>query len=140
MAVPRPRRPNPPFEVSTRNRVPADTDVVKTKARLDLDALMHDLMLVGFVGLVGWSFVGAFGTFMGLLRVAPEASLRFLLAILVLVFSRRTYWELREWHWRKLSPEQRFGFSNPLREQPRASELSAQLGRVVTTGSSQAQG
>ena len=48
---------------------------------------------------------------MGVLRISPQATLRFLLAVLVLVFARRTYWELREWRWRRLPPDERFGFS-----------------------------
>jgi hypothetical protein len=30
--------------------------------------------------------------------ISSQATLRFLLAVLILVFSRRTYRELREWH------------------------------------------
>jgi hypothetical protein len=45
------------------------------------------------------------------------------LAVLILVFARRTYWEVREWRWGKLPPDERFGFSNPLAEHPRTSEL-----------------
>jgi hypothetical protein len=54
--------------------------------------------------------------------VSPQPTLRFLLAILVLVFARRTYWELREWRWRRLPPDERFGFSNPLWGHPGAIE------------------
>jgi hypothetical protein len=39
------------------------------------------------------------------------------------VFARRTYWELQEWHWRRLPPDERYGFASPIREHPRASEL-----------------
>ncbi len=42
---------------------------------------------------------------------------------MILVFARRTYWEVREWRWGKLPPDERFGFSNPLAEHPRAAEL-----------------
>ena len=52
----------------------------------------------------------------GYVEVSPPATLRFLLAVLILVFARRTYWELREWRWGKLSPDERFGFSNPMAE------------------------
>src|SRR6266516_3578974 len=67
------------------------------RVRIDFDDLMRHLMMVGFFALVAWTLVGAYGTLMGLLNVAPEATLRFLLSVLILVFSRRTYWEIREW-------------------------------------------
>jgi ABC-type molybdate transport system substrate-binding protein len=83
-----------------------------------------------------WSLTGAIGLLAGLVTLAPEATLRFLLAVLVLVFSRRTYWELREWRWRKLPPDERFGFANPLFVQAGSSDHSVRS----ATGASQPQG
>jgi hypothetical protein len=60
---------------------------------------------------------------LGLLQISPSATLRFLLAVLVLVFARRTYWEVQEWHMRRLPPDERFGFANPIWEHARASEI-----------------
>jgi hypothetical protein len=80
----------------------------------DFDLLMREMTLLGFAGLLVWSLTSAIGLLAGLVTLAPQATLRFLLAVLVLVFSRRTYWELREWRWRKLPPDERFGFANPL--------------------------
>src|SRR5437870_6016556 len=108
--------------------------------RLDFDDLMRHLMMVGFFALIAWTLVSGYGILMGLLNVAPEATLRFLLSVLILVFSRRTYWEIREWRSRKLSPDERFGFANPLFERPRASELAVQVGAAGATGAQQAQG
>jgi hypothetical protein len=41
----------------------------------------------------------------------------------VLVFARRTYWEVQEWRWRRLPPDERFGFADPIWEHARASEI-----------------
>ena len=111
------------------------------RLRIDFDDLMRHLMIVGFFALVAWTLVGAYGTLMGLLNVAPEATLRFLLSVLILVFSRRTYWEIREWRSRKLSPDERFGFANPLFERPRANEqVAVRVGGVTVTEAQQARG
>ncbi len=110
------------------------------RVRIDFDDLMRHLMMVGFFALVAWTMVSAYGILMGLLNVAPGATLRFLLSVLILVFSRRTYWEIREWRSRKLPPDERYGFANPLSERPRANELAMQVGAVDATGAQQAQG
>jgi hypothetical protein len=94
---------------------------VVTKARVDFDDLMRQLMLVGFAALMAWSLTGVVGIISGSFGIEPTAALRFLLAILVVVFARRTYWEIREWRWRRTSPDDRFGFSSPLWETPRMS-------------------
>jgi hypothetical protein len=107
--------------------------------RVEIDRLLRDLMVVGFIGLVAWTMVGAFGTLMGLLMVQPEATLRFLLAVSILVFSRHVYWDLLEWRRHKLPPEERYGFSNPVRERPRAEELPHELEGESAPGSSQAE-
>ena len=65
--------------------------------------------------LAGWSLAAIVGVVSGVRsRVEPHATLRFLLAVLVLVFARRTYWEFAEWRWRHLPDDDRFGFANPL--------------------------
>src|SRR5262245_27163143 len=95
---------------------------MSARAKVDFDILMRHLMLLGFAALAAWTVVSATGLAMGVLRISPQATLRFLLAVLVLVFARRTYWELREWRWRRLPADERFGFSSPIWEHPRASE------------------
>ncbi len=91
--------------------------------RFDFDELMRLLAVIGFVALATWVMASSFGVISGYLAVSPPATLRFLLAVLILVFARRTYWELREWRWGKLPPDERFGFSNPLAEHgPAATE------------------
>jgi hypothetical protein len=110
------------------------------RGRIDFDDLMRHLMMVGFFALIAWTLISAYGILMGLLNVAPDATLRFLLSVLILVFSRRTYWEIREWRNRKLTPDERFGFANPLFERPRAAELAVQVGAPAATGAQQAQG
>jgi hypothetical protein len=94
------------------------------RAQVDFDALMRHLMVVGFAALAAWTLVSTAGLALGIVRISPLATLRFLLAVLVLVFSRRTYWELREWRWRRLPPDERYGFASPIWEHPRASELA----------------
>jgi hypothetical protein len=83
-------------------------------AHLDLDELMRHLMVLGFVALALWAAAGLLGVITGYVTVNPSATLRFLLSVLILVFARRTYWELREWRWRRLPPDERYGFANPL--------------------------
>jgi len=97
-------------------------------------------MLVGVIGLITWAAVAGYGFLGGMIQVEPRATLRFLLAILILVFARRTYWEIREWRARKLPPDERFGFTNPLFEHPRDTELALQRSPADATGSSQAPG
>ena len=96
---------------------------MSARARLDFDVLMRHLMVVGFAALAAWTIVSTTGLLLGVTRISPQATLRFLLAVLVLVFARRAYWEIREWRWRRLPPDERFGFANPIREHPRASEI-----------------
>jgi hypothetical protein len=100
--------------------------------RIDFDDLMRVLTLVGFVALAAWVMASSVGVISGYVSVSPSATLRFLLAVLILVFARRTYWEVREWRWGKLPPDERFGFSNPLAEHGRAS-----VGHAPDTGSPQ---
>ncbi len=91
----------------------------------DLDSLMRTLTMVGFVALSAWVLTSSVGVITGFVTVSSGATLRFLLAVLVVVFARRTYWEIREWRWGKLPPDERYGFSNPLADNPRGSEPRA---------------
>jgi hypothetical protein len=95
---------------------------MRDRARVDFDELMRHLMAIGFGALATWTAVSTTGIALGLVSISPRATLRFLLAILVLVFARRTYWEIREWRWNRLPPDERYGFASPIREHPRASE------------------
>jgi hypothetical protein len=88
---------------------------------IDFDGLMHMLTVTGFVALTTWVAASAVGVISGYVAVSPPATLRFLLAVLILVFARRTYWELREWRWSKLPPDERFGFTSPMWEHGRGS-------------------
>ena len=96
--------------------------------RIDFDELMRLMTVTGFGALMTWVVASSFGILSGYVAVSPPATLRFLLAVLILVFARRTYWEVREWRWGKLPPDERFGFSNPLWEHPRGSELGSEDG------------
>jgi hypothetical protein len=101
------------------------------RSRVDFDGLMRHLSVVGCAALTAWTIVSSAGLALGVFRISPHATLRFLLAVLVLVFARRTYWEVQEWRWRHLPPDERYGFASPIWEHPRGSELE-----VMTTGSS----
>jgi len=97
---------------------------MSTRARVDFDGMMRHLMVVGFVALTAWVTASAIGVALGVLQIAPSATLRFLLAVLVLVFARRTYWEVQEWRWSRLPPDERYGFASPIWEHPRAAETT----------------
>ncbi len=121
-----------------------DDATMHSHGHLDFDELMRSLTLVGLVGLMTWAAVGALGLIAGYVEISPGATLRFLLAIVVLVFARRAYWQLREWRWRRLPVDERSGFANPIVEHPAGVEfLSVREGDVevhATTGSPQHQG
>lgn len=93
------------------------------RTEVDFDGLMRHVTVVGFAALTAWTVVSATGLILGILQISPHATLRFLLAVLITVFARRTYWELREWHWRRLPADERYGFASPIWEHPRTSEL-----------------
>jgi ABC-type molybdate transport system substrate-binding protein len=116
---------------------------VHPPARLDLDELMRHLMILGFVALALWAATGLLGVVSGYVSINPSATLRFLLAILILVFARRTYWELREWRWKRLPPDERYGFANPLSDPSPGSGFSgvavSEDDLTVATGSSPTQ-
>jgi hypothetical protein len=96
---------------------------MSTRAGADFDGLMRHLMVLGFAALTAWTAVSTTGLALGVIQISPGATLRFLLAVLVLVFARRTYWEIQEWRWNRLPPDERFGFASPIWEHPRTSEL-----------------
>jgi hypothetical protein len=101
--------------------------------RIDFDELMRLLTVTGFVALATWVAASSVGVISGYVAVSPPATLRFLLAVLVLVFARRTYWEVREWRWGKLPPDERFGFTNPLAEHDRSADHGLEHIHVATT-------
>ncbi|MGH2681014.1 MAG: hypothetical protein ACRDG8_11125 [Actinomycetota bacterium] len=98
---------------------------MSTRDKVDFDELLRHLMQVGFAALTAWTVVSTTGVALGVVRISSQATLRFLLAVLVLVFARRTYWEVREWRWRRLPPDERYGFASPIREHARSSEVGS---------------
>jgi hypothetical protein len=78
--------------------------------RLDLDTLLNDLTRAAFAVLAAWSLVGLYGTLGGYLEVNRPATLRFLLAVLILVFSHHALVRVRERRLRRLHPDERYGF------------------------------
>ena len=104
------------------------------RSRIDFDELMRVLTIVGFVALATWVLSAAVGVMSGYTNISHPAALRFLLAVLILTFSRRTYWEMREWHWRKLPPDERSGFANPLADHENRPEAIGGEGAVEDAG------
>jgi len=88
--------------------------------RMDLDHVLHDMTLIGFGALLAWTLTGAVGTVAGYLTIQPQPAMRFLLAILVLVFARHGYWRLRRARW-AAHPEVA-GFTMEVWETPRSNE------------------
>ena len=87
----------------------------------DLDHVLHDMTLIGCGALLAWTLTGAVGTVAGYLTIQPQPALRFLLAIMVLVFARHGYWRVRGARW-AAHPEAA-GFSVEVWETPRSGEL-----------------
>ena len=121
----------------------ADTSTsMDAHTRIHFDELMRVLTVIGLVALAIWVLGAAVGVFSGYAAISPPATLRFLLAVLIVSFSRRTYWELCEWRWRKLPPDERSGFSNPLIGSARVGagteDMTEDDGFVTATSSSQA--
>ena len=81
-----------------------------TRQRTDLDTLLNDLTRAAFAVLAAWSLVGLYGTLGGYLEVNRQATLRFLLAVLVLVFAHQFVMRMRERRLRRLHPDERYGF------------------------------
>jgi hypothetical protein len=99
--------------------MPAFTASARVRTDIDFDALMRHLAVIGFAGLTIWTFAGLIGVVGGFVEISPQQTLKFLLAVMVLVFARRTYWEVREWRWRRAPADERLGFASPLWENPR---------------------
>ena len=97
-----------------------------TRARTDLDTLLNDLTRAAFAVLAAWSLVGLYGTLGGYLEVNRPATLRFLLAVLVLVVAHQLEIRLRERRLRRLTPDERYGFFG--------------IGGDIATGSQQTDG
>jgi hypothetical protein len=85
-----------------------------TKQRTDLDTLLNDLTRAAFAVLTAWSVVGLYGTLGGYLEVNRPATLRFLLAVLVLVFAHHFLVRVREWRLQQLTPDERYGFDGTI--------------------------
>ena len=83
------------------------------------DVLMRDLTSLGVAALAAWVVVGFLGSTSGYLAIQPQSTLRFLLAIAVLVAAPRIYRSYREWRYRSVSPDDRFGFSDLVSEHRR---------------------
>jgi hypothetical protein len=82
------------------------------RARATFEHLMSRLVYVGFGVLIGWVAAGMFGLATGSWGVETQATLKFLLAVLIVTFAHRTYLETREWLWRKhTSVDDQSGFT-----------------------------
>jgi hypothetical protein len=90
--------------------------------RVDLDHVLHDLTMIGFGALIAWGLTGLVGTIGGYLTVQPQPTLRFLLAVIVLVFARHAYWRLRQARWAAHSD--RVGVGMTVWETPRSGEYA----------------
>ena len=53
---------------------------MSARVRVDFDGLMRHLTVVGFAALTAWTIVSTTGLALGLLRISPHATLRFLLS------------------------------------------------------------
>jgi hypothetical protein len=81
-----------------------------TRSRTDLDTLLTDLTRAAFAVLAAWSIVGLYGTLGGYLEINRPATLRFLLAVMVLVYAHHFLIRVRERRLRRLHPDERYGF------------------------------
>jgi hypothetical protein len=81
------------------------------RQRLQIDTLLRHLTLVGFGVLAVWSLIGLYGTLGGILEVNRPATLRFLLAVMLLVYAHHFLIRLREWRLRRMPPDERYGFT-----------------------------
>jgi hypothetical protein len=79
------------------------------RSRFEFDGLLRHLVTVGVAALLTWAAIGAVGLFAGYTTVDTHQVLKFLLAVLLLVFARRTYWEMRKWRWKRMPAVERYG-------------------------------
>jgi membrane protein YdbS with pleckstrin-like domain len=82
-----------------------------TRQRIQLDTLLDHLTTAAFAVLATWSLVGLYGTLGGYLEVNKVATLRFLFAVVVLVYAHHFVMRYREWRLRRMSPDERYGFT-----------------------------
>jgi hypothetical protein len=99
-----------------------------TRRRIQLDVLLHDITMVAFAMLAGWSLIGLYGTLGGYLDVDKLATLRFLFVVLVLANAHHFVTRYREWRMRNMPPDERYGFAG------------AGHAADIATGSQQAEG
>ena len=102
------------------------------KSHAELDDMLRHLMLVGFGALLGWTGATAYGVVGASWHIQTNDALRFLLAILIVTFARRTYAEVMQWRLSKMPADERLGFATPIWETVRASEMSAERDAPVT--------
>jgi hypothetical protein len=81
-----------------------------TQRRIQLDVLLHDITMVAFAMLAGWSLIGLYGTLGGYLEVDKLATLRFLFVVMVLANAHHFVTRYREWRMRNMPPDERYGF------------------------------
>jgi hypothetical protein len=84
---------------------------METPRRFRLDILLDHLTMAAFAVLIGWSLVGLYGTLGGYLEVNKLATLRFLFAIMLLVYAHHFVQRFREWRMRNMPPDERYGFT-----------------------------
>jgi hypothetical protein len=82
-----------------------------TQRRIQLDTLLHDITMVAFAMLAGWSLIGLYGTLGGYLEVDKLATLRFLFVVMVLANAHHFVTRYREWRMRNMPPDERYGFA-----------------------------
>lgn len=83
------------------------------------DVLMRDLTGLGVAAFAAWVVIGFLGSTSGYLAIQPQSTLRFLLAIAVLVAAPRIYRSYSEWRYRAVDPDDRYGFSDLVTEHRR---------------------
>ena len=84
------------------------------RSHAEFDEMLRHLMLVGFGALLGWTGATAYGIVGASWHIETNGALRFLLAILVVTFARRTYEEIVQWRISKQPPDERLGFAAPV--------------------------
>ncbi|MEX0985220.1 MAG: hypothetical protein WD096_09245 [Actinomycetota bacterium] len=96
------------------------------KSHAELDVMLRHLMLVGFGALLGWTGATAYGVASASWEIDTNGALRFLLAILIVTFAKRTFDEVLQWRHSRKPVDERFGFATPVWETPRAAEIPAE--------------
>jgi membrane protein implicated in regulation of membrane protease activity len=104
---------------------------VVERTRAELDEMLKHLVLIGFGALIGWTGATLYGM-ASQWEIATNDALRFLLAILVVTFARRTYDEVQSWRASKRSTDERLGFATPVWETPRSTEMPSEPDTLAT--------